>query len=271
MDNIVNKLMELGLEVGQMVLGAILLWIVGRFVIRMVMKMVDASIRKRLDPTVANYLSSTAQVLLNILLAVAVLSVFGVETTTFAGLLAAGGVAIGMAWSGLLGNFAAGVFLLILRPFKVGDFVTIGGQTGTVQDIGIFVTALDTLENVRVFVGNGKVLGDVISNFSTNGYRRVDCFAQLNHGDDAHKAIDVLRAALAKVPNVESSPAPDLYILEFNLAGPKLCVRPYTNNEHYWDVYFETNRIIRDELGAAGFKVPAEHIVYENPARPNAA
>ncbi|MEM9462075.1 MAG: mechanosensitive ion channel family protein [Myxococcota bacterium] len=266
MNEYLDKALDLGIDVGKMIVGAILLWIIGRMVIRAVIRVTGKMLADRLDTTVARYLSSALEILLNILLVIAVLSVFGVETTTFAGLIAAGGVAIGMAWSGLLGNFAAGVFLLVLRPFKVGDFVTIGGQTGTVTDIGMFVTSLDTLENVRVFVGNGKVLGEVIHNFSTNEYRRVDMAAQLNHGDDVDKAIAILKEAVAAIPHVQTTPAPDIHIVEFNLAGPKLCVRPYTNNDHYWDVYFTTNKVIRDELGKAGFKVPEEHLVIKQTA-----
>lgn len=261
MNEYLDKALDLGIDVGKMIVGALILWIIGRMVIRMVTRVADRMLKERLDATVARYLGSALEITLNILLVIAVLSVFGVETTTFAGLIAAGGVAIGMAWSGLLGNFAAGVFLLVLRPFKVGDFVTVGGQTGTVTDIGMFVTSLDTLENVRVFVGNGKVLGDVIHNFSENGYRRVDLVAQLSHGADVPKAIEILREAVAAIPNVEKTPGPDVFILEFNLAGPKLCVRPYTNNAHYWDVYFATNEAIREELGKAGFAVPEEHLV----------
>ncbi|MCA9711462.1 MAG: mechanosensitive ion channel family protein [Myxococcales bacterium] len=260
MNEYLDKALDLGIDVGKMIVGAILLWIIGRMVIRMITRMTNKMLTQRLDATVARYLGSALEILLNILLVIAVLSVFGVETTTFAGLIAAGGVAIGMAWSGLLSNFAAGVFLLVLRPFKVGDFVTVGGQTGTVTDIGMFVTALDTLDNIRVFVGNGKVLGDVIHNFSTNPYRRVDMVAQLNHDADVDKAIEILKNAVAALPHVEKEPAPDVHIVEFNLAGPKLCVRPYTNNEHYWDVYFATNKTIRAELGKAGFSVPEEHL-----------
>lgn len=266
MNEYLDKALDLGIDVGKMIVGALILWIVGRMVIRMVTKMADRLLKERLDATVARYLGSALDVLLNILLFIAVLSVFGVETTTFAGLLAAGGVAIGMAWSGLLGNFAAGVFLLVLRPFKVGDFVTIGGQIGTVTDIGMFVTSLDAPDNVRVFVGNGKVLGDVIHNYSTNPSRRVELVAQLDHGADVDKALEILRAALPKIPNVVDSPAPEVYLLEFNLAGPKLCVRPYTHTDTYWDVYFATNKAIRDELGKAGFAVAEEHLVIRQTA-----
>jgi small conductance mechanosensitive channel len=119
--------------------------------------------------------------ILNIVLVIAILGFFGVQTTSLAALIAAAGVAIGLAWSGLLANFAAGVFLVILQPFKVGDFVTAGGIMGTVHEVGLFVTYIDTLDNVRHIVGNGKIFGDVIQNCSTNAYRRVDLTAQLAH------------------------------------------------------------------------------------------
>src|SRR5271157_587974 len=128
-------------------------------------------VKQKIDPTLIRYVNNTLAALLNIVLAVAILGFFGVETTSFAALLAAAGVAIGMAWSGLLGNFAAGVFLIILQPFKVGDFVTAGGITGTIKEVGLFVTAIDTPDNVHAVVGNGKILGDTIQNFSHNSYR----------------------------------------------------------------------------------------------------
>src|SRR5262249_31383799 len=159
---------------------------------------------------------------------------------------AAAGVAIGMAWSGLLANFAAGVFLVILQPFKVGDFVTAGGTTGTVHEIGLFVTAVDTLDNVRTIVGNGKIFADTIQNFSHNAFRRVDLTAQLAHGVDANAAIAMLKARLAQIPNVMKDPAPDAEILTFTLAGPVLAVRPYCHNKDYWQVYFDTNRLIKN-------------------------
>ncbi|MGC2557965.1 MAG: mechanosensitive ion channel family protein, partial [Terriglobales bacterium] len=184
--------------------------------------------------------------LLNIVLVVAILGFFGVETTSFAALIAAAGVAIGMAWSGLLSNFAGGVFLVILQPFKVGDFVTAAGVTGTIEEIGLFATTLNTPDNVKTIVGNGKVFGDTIQNFSANAYRRVELTAQLAHGVDPQEAVALLKPAIAKIPNVLSAPAPDVEIITFNLAGPVLAVRPYCSNAHYWQVYFDTNRLIRD-------------------------
>src|SRR5208283_5956244 len=184
-------------------------------------------------------------------------------------LIAAGGVAIGLAWSGLLANFAAGVFLVILQPFKVGDFVTAGGIMGTVHEIGLFVTYIDTLDNVRHIVGNGKIFADVIQNYSHNPYRRVDLTAQLAHGVDVHVAMAALKKALAGIPNVLTNPAPDVEILTFTLAGPVLAVRPYCNNAHYWQVYFDTNRVIRDTGASAGLPAPEQHFAVRTAAAAN--
>ena len=166
---LINYVVNLGMVWGTKLLGAIVLWIVGRMLVGFVRGLVRRLMTAReLDATLTRYIDSALGVLLDVLLVIAVLGVFGVETTTFAGLLAAAGVAIGMAWSGLLSNFAAGMFMILLRPFKVGDFVTIGGLTGTVKEIGLFVTAIDTPDAVRVFMGNGKIFGGDIHNFSMN-------------------------------------------------------------------------------------------------------
>jgi small conductance mechanosensitive channel len=251
--------------VGLQILGAIVLWIVGRWLIGVVVRFLERSLeRQKVDPTVLRYVGSAISVALNIVLVVAILGYFGLETTSFAALLAATGVAIGMAWSGLLANFAAGVFLLVLRPFKVEDLIQAGGVLGTVKDIGLFVTTINTLDNVRTIVGNNKIFSDNIQNFSTNPYRRVDLKAQLNHSVDADAAARLLKERLAKIPNVEATPGPDVEILEFNLAGPVLAVRPYCHNDHYWQVYFDTNRAIRESFGSAGYPVPEQHLVLRN-------
>jgi small conductance mechanosensitive channel len=200
-------------------------------------------------------------------LVIAILGVFGVETTTFAALLAAAGVAIGLAWSGLLANFAAGAFLVILRPFKVGDFISAGGIMGTVKEIGLFVTTIDTLDNVKTFVGNNKLFSDNIQNFTANPYRRVDLQAQLHHTVNVAQAINLLRRRIEQIPNVLATPNPDVEVLEFTAMGPVLAVRPYCHNDHYWQVYFETNRIIREAFGEAGYPAP-EHNFYLRNAVP---
>ena len=261
-----NDLLQSGwtvaLALGIRVLEAIVLWIVGRWLIGVSLRIIGRAMTKqKIDPTVIRYMQNAVAALLNIILVIAILGFFGVETTSLAALIAAAGVAIGLAWSGLLSNFAAGVFLVILQPLKVGDLVNAGGVLGTVHEVGLFASSIDTLDNVRNIVGNAKIFGDVIQNFSTNPYRRVDLTAQLAHGVDVHIAMAMLKKALAGIPNVMSAPAPDVEILTFTLAGPVLAVRPYCNNKDYWQVYFDTNRLIKETFTAAAFEVPEQHYV----------
>ena len=239
------------------VAGALLLWMAGRWFIGFSVRMLARALgSQRFDPTLSRYLERTLSVVLNAILIVAILGLFGVETTTFAALLAAGGVAIGVAWGGLLANFAAGAFLVFLRPFKLGDFVTVGGVSGTVEAIGLFGTTVSTPDNVVTIVGNNKVFSDTIQNFSASAYRRVDLTATINHAVDHRLAIRLLKEGLAQIPNVLSTPAPVIEILQLTPAGPMLCVRPFCGNQHYWQVYFDTNRVIRESFGEAGFPVP---------------
>jgi small conductance mechanosensitive channel len=262
---IFQNITNVALRVGFMVLAALAIWVIGRWAIRLVVRMVSKALTKRLiEPTIVTYVGSVVTVMLNILLAIAILGVFGVETTTFAAILAGGAVAIGLAWSGLLSNFAAGAFLVLLRPFKVGDFITAGGITGTVKEIGLFVTTIDTMDNVRTFVGNNKLFSDNIQNFTANPYRRVELEAQLDHTVDVGKAIQVLRSSIEMIPNVLATPKVDLEVLKFTPMGPVLAVRPYCHNDHYWQVYFETNRIIREAFGEAGFPAPEHHFYLRN-------
>ena len=187
---------------------------------------------------------------------VAILGYCGIQTTTFAALVAGIGIAIGAAWGGLLSNLAAGVFLVVLHPIKVGDFVTVAGVTGTVKEIGLFITAVNTPDNVLTLIGNGKIFSDNIQNYSANAFRRVELKCQLAGSADHVAAGQLLRESLAKLPNVLSEPPVEVEILEFTLVGPVLAVRPFCHNDHYWQVYFDGNRTIRESLNAAGFPSP---------------
>ena len=255
------------IALGIRVVEALVLWIVGRWLIGFSVRMIGrAMTRQKIDPTLVRYIHNTVAAILNIVLVIAILGFFGVETTSFAALIAGAGVAIGMACSGLLSNFAAGVFLIILQPFRVGDFVTAGGVTGTVEEIGLFATSIDASDNVRNVVGNSKIFGDVIQNFTTNPFRRVELTAQLAHGVDPHQAIAVLKSGLAKIPNVMADPAPSVELLTFSMSGPVLAVRPFCHNNDYWQVYFDTNMLIQDSFAKAGFPVPEEHYMVRTAA-----
>ncbi len=245
------------------VAGAVVLYIIGRWLIGIVGSLINKALeRQKVEPTVIRYIGNTINVALNVLLVIGILGYFGVETTSFAALIAALGIAIGAAWGGLLSNFAAGAFILVLRPFKVGDYVLAGEVEGTVRAIGLFTTAIDTPDNVLTMVGNAKVMNGTIKNFSHNPFRRVDLTAQLDHTVDVGDAIARLKSVLPTIPNVVEAPAPDVEIITFTERGPVLAVRPYVHTDHYWQVYFDTNRAIREAFGAAGYPVPEAAIRY---------
>jgi len=244
-------------DVGSKIIAAIIFWIVGRWLIGLVKRLLLQTLeQQKVDSTLMRYIGNFLAITLNIVLVVAILGYFGVQTTTFAALVAGAGVAIGVAWSGMLSNLAAGVFLIVLRPFKVGEFVSAAGVTGTVKEIGLFTTSINTPDNVLTIVGNGKIFGDTIQNFSANAFRRVDLKCQLAGNADHIAGMQLLREKVAGVPNVVPSPPVEVEILEFNLIGPVLAVRPYCHTDHYWQVYFDGNRVIKEALTAAGFPAP---------------
>jgi small conductance mechanosensitive channel len=245
------------------VLAAIAFWIVGRWLIGRVIGLMQAAMnRNHVDPTLTKYLGSIVAIALNIALVLGILGYFGIQTTSFAAMLAGAGVAIGAAWSGLLGNFAAGAFMLILRPFKVGDFVSIAGVVGTVHELGLFGTTIVTPDNVMTLVGNGKIFGDTIQNFSSLSVRRVDRVAQLANGVDPIDAMARLKAAVAQVANVSATTPAEVNLLEMRLEGPLIAVRPYTHTDHYWQVYFDTNEAIVKVCREAGWPVPASTQIH---------
>jgi len=245
------------IDVGLKILAALAFWFIGRWLIGRVIAVIRVSLgRSNVDPTLTKYLGSIVAVALNIALVLGILGYFGIETTSFAALLAGAGLAVGAAWSGMLGNFAAGAFMLVLRPFKVGEFVSVGGVTGTVHELGLFGTTLVTPDNVMTLIGNGKIFADTIQNFSALPFRRVERTAQLAGSVDPIDAIARFRAAVVKIPNVAEAPAPEVSLLDMNLVGPVIAVRPYTQNDHYWQVYFDTNEAIIRVAREAGWPAP---------------
>ncbi len=251
MQGIQNFLSTTAYELGIKILAALAFWIIGRWLIGKVVEVMQAAMnRNHVDPTL------TVAVMLNIALVLGILGYFGIQTTSFAALLAGAGVAIGAAWSGMLGNFAAGAFMLVLRPFKVGDFISAGGMVGTVKELGLFATTIVTPDNVVTLIGNGKIFADNIQNFSANPARRVERTAQLAGGVDVKDAIARFTAAVEAIPNVVKAPAPEVSVLDINLVGPVIAVRPYCHTDHYWQVYFDTNEAILRVAKEAGWPAP---------------
>ncbi|HMN80377.1 MAG TPA: mechanosensitive ion channel family protein [Burkholderiaceae bacterium] len=250
------------------VLAALAFWVIGRWLIGRVVALTQAALnRNAVDPTLSKYIGSIVAVALNIALVLGILGYFGIQTTSVAAMLAGAGVAIGVAWSGLLAHFAAGAFLLVLRPFKVGDFISAGGVTGTVKELGLFATTIITPDNVMTTIGNNKLFSDNIQNFSALPARRVERTAQLANGVDPLDAIQRLTAAVSAIPNVLKTPAPEISLLDFKLEGPVIAVRPYAHNDHYWQVYFDTNEAIARVCGEAGWPVPASVQIHQTATR----
>jgi small conductance mechanosensitive channel len=256
-EKIKEMLVVQGTNFGLKVLGAILIWIVGTWLISMLVRVMERAMKlKHVDGTVIRYLASSLSVLLKVVLAIGILGFFGVQTATFAALLAAGGLAIGVAWGGLLANFAAGAFLIIFRPFKVGDAVTAGGVSGAVEEIGMFTTIINTPDNIKTIVGNNKIFSDNIQNFSASNYRRVDLQVPLHYSVDPMEAMKLVKPQLDTIPNVLKTPEPVVEILELNRQGTMLAVRPFCTNQNYWQVYFDTNRAVREVFNRAGYPPP---------------
>lgn len=260
-----KSVMATATDVGFRVLGAIVLWLVGRWIIGMIVRLMSAGlVRQKIDATVQRYIVSSITGLLNIVLVISILGQFGVQTTSFAAVIAAMGFAVGTAWSGLLSHFAAGVFIILLKPFQVGDLIDAGGTLGNVVEIGPFVTKINTLDNVLTMIGNNKIFSDTIQNFSANAYRRVDITHTFNHTVNPQEVMTMLRERVAAIPNVLKTPAPDVEILEFSTSGVTMVVRPYCDNANYWQVYFDTNRVISEFSNEKGYGFPEQRLAVRN-------
>jgi len=253
-----DLLIPRGLELLVHVLSAILVYMVGRWVIWGMRKAARRAIQHRnFDPTVARYIDQSVGVVLTVVLVLVALGVLGVQTASLAGLLAAAGVAIGVAWSGLLSNLVAGVFMVVFRPFKKGDNVQIGGVYGTVEELGLFGTTLTAFDGTKVVVGNTKAFSDNIHNLSAVPHRRVEARAQLPWGCDTGAFYAAVRARLSAETKVLREPAMVIETIEHNAAGPVATVRPYCAPSDYADVLFLTHRIIGEEVRKAGIEAPS--------------
>lgn len=231
------------------ILGAFAIWIIGGFFIKLAQRLLRTTLNKRLvDPTLVNYANAISSFILKAFLILAILGVFGIETTSFSALLAATGVAIGMAWSGLLSNFAAGVFLIVLRPFKVGDTITAAGTTGVVREIGMFATSIDTNDNLRIFVGNNKIFSDNIQNYSANPFRTISFRIQLTPATNPLKAIDQFASRLAALPRLKGPVSGE--ITEFNPLGTVITIKTACDQIDFASLTASGNQIIFETMQA---------------------
>lgn len=268
-DSMWIEIQHVAITYGLRIVGAIFTFIIGRWVIRLIIKGISRAIAaKEFDATLQKYMRSIISVGLNILLIVSILAQFGIETTSFAALLAALGLAIGTAWGGLLANFAAGAFLLVLRPFKVGDVISAAGANGVVDEIGLFVTTITASDGTKIYLGNNNIFSDNIQNFTDIQFRRIERTMQLAHAANVDDTIERLRTAIQAVPGVLDKPEPEIWVMDFTLAGAVLAVRPYCKPADYVRVLSETNNVIRRVTDEANLPVPEMSYVMRTTVHP---
>jgi small conductance mechanosensitive channel len=239
------------------VVAALLILVIGRWVARLLTKMVRKLMeRAALDETLTNFLANTLYFALLAFVVVAAVSKLGVETASFIAILGAAGFAVGFALQGSLANFASGVMLMIFRPMKRGDLVEAGGVLGVVDEIGMFATTINTLENRRAIIANATITGGNIINYTANGSLRVDMTFGISYGDDIDKAISVMQEVLEQDPKVLKDPEPTVAVLEHGASAVRLVCRPWCDPEHYWDVYFNTQKRVKEEFDKVGITIP---------------
>lgn len=242
---------------GIRIIGAVLILIIGRIVSGIVGNLVSKTlIRAKVEKSLVGFLVSLTKIAVLVFAFIAALAKFGVETTSFVAVLGAAGFAIGFALQGSLSNFAAGVMILLFKPIKVGDLIETSGYLGTVNNIGLFVTVMDTLDNKRIIIPNGKLTSDVINNVNANGLRRVDMTAGISYGDDMNTAKRLCMEILENHPHVLKEPAPVVAISEMGDSSVNLVVRPWTNPDYYWDVWFDVTQGIKESFDANGITIP---------------
>jgi len=253
----VDKLVGYGTELGKSILIAVLIYFIGRYLIKLVDKMlVKVMNRRKFLPEVQTFLSSVVHIALTILLVISVVSALGVETTSFVALLASAGVAVGMALSGQLQNFAGGVIILLLRPYKIGDYVEAGGIAGTVKAIQIFNTVLTTPDNKIITVPNGTISNGVLVNYSQMETRRVDWTFGVEYGSDVEKVKACVKRILDADARVLKEPAMFIALSALADSSVNVTVRAWVNSADYWDVFFDINQKVYEQFNAEGIEFP---------------
>ncbi len=242
---------------GVSVVGAIALLVVGRIVAGMIRRAVRRGLeRAKVDPTLVPFLSKGVYYVALAFVVIATLRLFGVETTSLVALIGAAGLAVGLALQGTLSNFAAGVMLLIFRPFKVGDYVDVGGTAGSVVEISIFTTTLKSPDNVKIVVPNSQVYGQTIKNFNGYDTRRVDLVMGISYDDDIQLALDTIRRVATADERVLAEPAVQIAVSNLGDSSVDIVVRPWCAASDYWGLKFDLTRALKEQLEAAGCSIP---------------
>ncbi|MFA7257257.1 MAG: mechanosensitive ion channel domain-containing protein [Kiritimatiellales bacterium] len=248
---------EMLTKFGFKIVAAILIFVIGRWIAKVLQGWLEKGMLKaRVDPVLVTFTTNLAYAALIIFIVLAALGQLGVQTTSFIAVLGAAGLAVGLALQGSLANFAAGVLMIIFRPFKLDDYIEGGGTAGVIKAIHIFTTTLVTLDNKRVIVPNSKMMGDNIINYSAEGTRRLDLTASISYGDSIDTAKAALMDEVSKDPRVLKDPVPFIGVLAMNDSSIDLAVRPWVKVVDYWDAFFALNEAIKKRIEAEGLTIP---------------
>ncbi len=236
---------------------AIVIFVVGRFIARAISNSAAKAMTKaHVEETLIKFAKNMLYVALMVFVIIAAIGQMGIETTSFAAILAAAGLAVGLSLQGTLSNFAAGVLLIIFRPFKVGDFIDAGGVAGIVEEIQIFSTQMRSGDNKQIIVPNGQIMGSTITNFSTKPTRRLDLVIGVSYSDDLKKVRSVLEDILAKDERILPEPAPTIGVLELGDSSVNFAVRPWVNSGDYWPLLFDLQETIKVRFDQEGISIP---------------
>ncbi|MBI9020352.1 MAG: mechanosensitive ion channel [Verrucomicrobia bacterium] len=253
----VTTAQEMLAQFGLKIVAAILVFVIGRWVAKQLRTLLRKTLESaKVDAAIVGFTSSLAHAAFMVFVVLAALGQIGVQTTSFIAVLGAAGLAVGLALQGSLANFAAGVLVLLFRPFKVGDFVEGAGATGVVKEIHIFTTTITTPDNKRVIIPNAKMMGDNIINYSSEGTRRLDLTASISYGDSIDTAKAALMDEIMKEARVLKDPAPFVGVSSMSDSSIDLAVRPWVNAADYWPVFFALNEAIKKRLEAEGLTIP---------------
>jgi small conductance mechanosensitive channel len=252
-----QKVYEYLVTYGLQVVAAVLIFVIGRWIARLLAALTERLlVRANVEQTLTRFLERLVYIALLVFVIIAALGRLGVHTGSFVVVIGAAGLAVGLALQGSLSNFAAGVLLILFKPFKVGDFVEAAGKKGTVEKIQIFNTILNSPDNVRVIIPNAAVTGTHIMNYTINGIRRVDLVAGVSYDDDLKKARQVLEDVVAGDGRVLKDPAPVVAVSELGDSSVNFVVRPWVKCADYWNVYFDLTAKMKESLESAGLSIP---------------
>lgn len=251
-------LIEQGSQLGLTIIKALIVFLVGRLIINLLNKLVRKILNKRdIDPSIKSFVGSLVNVGLTVLLIISVVGALGVQTTSFAALLASAGVAVGMALSGNLSNFAGGLIILLFKPYKVGDYIEAQNVGGTVREVQMFHTVLSTVDNKIIYIPNGSLSSGVVTNFSHQTTRRVEWIFGVEYGADYERVKKVIESVLAKDSRILFEPAaPFVALTALASSSVNIVVRVWVNSPDYWGVYFDINKAIYATFNAEGIEFP---------------